>query len=200
MEVILVFLALNCWASRASASTCGAMDEENVPSSIEFKDLLTNHPLELRTILGMRLYKLFPTYTWDEMHIPEEYNDIQVRYTMVSIKECISDWTFLKNSICVPSYSNLYLFFNHGFLFRIEYRFINDDYFSNPSNDRKKCIDTAPIFDALSRQLQGKITEDRGRKSMMYFDSKTKMTLDGSSFATSLFWTIRGAPGPDSNY
>jgi hypothetical protein len=156
---------------------------------------ISRDPFGFRNLLGQRLdqvisaLKLDPGLTWNSLPPAEEYDDKEVRYGTWSIHDYVRKWSFLSNNACISPKSMLVLTFNHGYLFRAEFRFLSTTTFGGDP----PCEDHTPIFEALARQMSGRMEKRDGGREIMRVEGDVVERLVGGR-STSLIWFVRGSP------
>ena len=163
-----------------------------------FSALLQNNPFGLKDLLGKRAAEIVPGYSnWDDaqkIYIAEEYRDPEVKYDAFGgLSSYAKEWNFLMGHPCVSGYSLAVLFFNHGYLFRIELRFMSSK--SYPSY-APICYDHTPIFESIAQKIDGvEETAPDGGRVIAKLEGDTITILHTKDGTTELDWILRGGPG-----
>jgi hypothetical protein len=168
-------------------------------SKNDFRYLLRYHPLQLDGLLGKHLTSVVPGETWGGLYVPEEYRNPAIRYAVFArgevLKAYMKDWTFIKQEYCISDYSMFLLFFNRGYVFKIELRYIPDTFTGTIKPGEKSfCGDETPIFEILSKQLGGSITFNNGQRELVHAERTYTLIMTTSGGATVIYWKLKGGP------
>jgi len=151
---------------------------------------ISKDPFGFRNLLGQRVDQVISTLKLgkDGLQPAEEFDDKEVLYGAWLIRDYVRSWSFLSKDACISPKSMLVLTFNHGYLFRAEFRFLSTITFGGDP----PCEDHTPVFEALAHQMSGPV-EKRGDKEIMRVDGDVIERLVGGG-STSLIWFVRGSP------
>lgn len=175
-----------------------ALGDNITSGNMPMGERISKDPFGFRNLLGQRLDQVISTLkldtrlTWNSLPPAEEYDDKEVRYGTWSIHDYVRSWSFLSNDACISPKSMLVLTFNHGYLFRVEFRFLSTKTFGG----EPPCEDHTPIFDALAPQM-GEGVEKRdagGGREIMRVDGDVIERLVSDRGSLSLIWSVRGSP------
>lgn len=188
-------------AAALLALTNAAIASEAKPLSpvhatqFEFTTFLHNRPLELGLLLGKHFSDVVPGQKWDSFPSPEEYKNQSIRYGVFERPPLIKGWDFLGNNYCVSHYSMFILFFNRGFVFKVELRFVADTFAGViKSNDPAFCGDETPIFTAIAKKLGGSSTQTHDEYVIKRYTNTYVETLSTGGGNTDWSWDLRGGP------
>ncbi|MGY4282640.1 hypothetical protein ACVWXO_001860 [Bradyrhizobium sp. LM2.7] len=167
--------------------------------NFKFSHFLKERPLDLDQLLGKHISAVAPGTAWESLSIPEEYKNATIRYEVFAredLRGYMKSWDFLTGEYCVSKYSMFLLFFNRGFVFKVELRFMPDSYAGKVrSDDPGYCADEAPIFLMIAKKLGGTIVSRDNSEELVRFTDKSIMVLGTGGGITDLSWTLRGSPG-----
>jgi hypothetical protein len=183
----------------------GAVAEPTLPptaemKSFDFRDILRRRPLELCQLLGRHFSEVAPGVNWEQLAKPEDYKNASVRYGVFSrgadLQDRMKEWSFKGDKICVSSYSMFLLFFNRGYVFKVELRYIPDTFTGTVApNAPGFCADEKPIFDMIAKELGLRIIEQKdGVYKVMHYTSLSLMTLSTGGGVTDWSCDLRGGP------
>jgi hypothetical protein len=171
--------------------------EKMTNDQITIGEKIGQDPFSFKDLLGQRLdqvsskLKLGSNLAWGSLTPAEEYDDKEVKYQAWDIRDYVKAWSFLGDGICISPKSILLLVFNHGYLFRVEFRFLSTRTFGGDP----PCEDHGPIFDLVAGRLGGLVEKrDDGSRIVVNVNGDViefLYTMDGS---TSLIWFVRGSP------
>jgi hypothetical protein len=175
-----------------------ALYAEQSGGPYEFSDFLRNRPLELGQLLGKHLSEVAPDATWESLPIAEEYKNSSIRYG-VFVRESLHDymkaWSFMTDDYCVSTNSFFLIFFNRGFVFRVELRFLPDSFTGSiNSNSPQHCADETPVFRMIAKALGGKVTVRDNSYELVRYSNNYLMILNAGGGNASLNWHLRGGP------
>ncbi len=174
---------------------------------LAFPGLLRSRPLELYRLLGRHLTAVAPGVHWRDLPVPEEYNDPTIKYAVFArlgpgkdgaFKDpnaFMRSWQFLKSPYCVSSYSMFILYFNRGFVFKVELRFVADTFAGVVSADSSAfCESEKPLFDRFAAAVGGPIVkrEDEFEIRLEKRDYIQRLSTNGRD--VDLSWELRGGP------
>jgi hypothetical protein len=166
----------------------------------EFTHFLRDRPLELGELLGKHFSEVVPQEVWGSLPSPEEYKNPAIKYGVYArsdLHEYMKSWKFLTRDYCVSDYSMFLMFFNRGFVFKVELRYLPDTYTGvvKPS-DPKFCVDETPIFTMIAGILGGGITAKLDHEELMRYTEKyiMRMATGTGEHNTDLTWDLRGGP------
>jgi hypothetical protein len=164
----------------------------------EFSHFLREHPLDLGQLLGKHITEVAPGTAWDSLSIPEEYGNPAIRYEVFARKDLhqyMKAWDFLTDEYCVSSYSMFLLFFNRGFVFKAELRYLPDSYSGSISpDDPHYCADETPIFQMIAKELGGTVVRRGNSEELVRYTSNSVMVLGAGGGMAGLSWNLRGGP------
>ena len=107
----------------------------------------------------------------------------------------MTNWDFMTDAFCVSHYSMFLLFFNRGFVFKIELMYLPDSFTGAlNSDDPEFCADEAPIFRMIAKKLGGSIIERKGSHELTQYTSKYILKLGTGGRDAVLSWELRGGP------
>jgi hypothetical protein len=88
------------------------------------------------------------------------------------------------------------LFFNKGFVFRAELRYLPNSFAGAINSDHPEfCADEAPIFRMIAKKLGGSVIVRHGSHELTQYTSKYVLKLGTTSVRDAvLFWELRGGP------
>ncbi|MBY5698012.1 hypothetical protein [Rhizobium leguminosarum] len=174
---------------------------------LAFAGLLRSKPLELHRLLGRHLTAVAPGVLWRDLPTPEEYKDPTIKYAVFArlgpgkdgaFKDpgaFMRSWKFLKAPYCVSSYSMFILYFNRGFVFKVELRFVADTFAGVvPADNAAYCESEKPLFDLVAAAVGGPIVkrEDELEIRLETEDYIQRLSTNGSD--ANLSWELRGGP------
>src|SRR5262249_3108228 len=144
IAVVLATIASSFWAASAGAEEKLLSTAQN--NAFEFTHFLRYQPLDLEQLLGKHFSEVVPGLTWDRLPIPEEYKNSTIRYGVFARGEDLhyfmKDWDFMTDNYCISKDSKFLLFFNRGFVFKVELRYMPDSYYASmKSDDPASCAD-----------------------------------------------------------
>jgi hypothetical protein len=167
----------------------------------EFTSFLRDRPLELDQLLGKHFSEVVPAQPWDSLSTPEECKNKSIKYDAFAPGPFMQNWDFMSEPYCVSQHSWFLLFFNRGFVFRVELRFVSDSFEGQiESNDPTFCGDETPIFAAIAKKLGGSVTPARGRHEIKRYTDTYVMTLWTGDHNTVWSWDLRGGPSELCGY
>jgi hypothetical protein len=191
----LAFSSL-CWAGIATAAERTLSATQDKP--FEFSHLLKERPLDLDQLLGRHISEVVPGQNWEALPSPEEFKNPAIKYGVFAredLHDYMKTWDFMTDAFCISSYSMFLLFFNKGFVFKVELRLIPDSFTGAvKSTDPKYCADETPVFRMIARRLGGTIVARESASEVTKYTSKYVMTLGTGGRVTDLSWNLRGAP------
>jgi hypothetical protein len=202
MSVLLTVIACVFSAAAAEDGPLSIIQSGNT----DFTQLLAFRPLDLDQLLGRHFTEVVSKVTWKELGVtwkdmgsPEEYKNPAVRYADFVRAEKLHDymkrWNFMTDRYCVSNYSMFLLFFNRGFVFRVELRYIPDTFRGTISpSDPAFCADETPIFNMFAGQLGRTIIDRPGSREVTKYTTKYLMKLSAGGRMTDLAWDLRGGP------
>jgi hypothetical protein len=201
MNTISTLILVAC-ASFFPAVAVGAEERSFTAAgseSGEFTHLLRNRPLDLGQLLGKHFSEVVPGTSWEGLPSPEECKNPAIRYGVFvrsDLHDYMKNWDFMTDDYCVSNYSMFLLFFNRGFVFRVQLRYIPDSFAGTVEHsDPGYCADEFPIFKMIARKLGGTVVARQGSYEVKQYTSKYVMTLAVTGeHATTLSWDLRGAP------
>jgi hypothetical protein len=196
-RVVSVASALICWTVpvRAEDKPCSAASND----AFTFSHFLKYRPLEFGQLLGKHFGQVVPGASWDGLPVPEEFKNRAVKYGVFAraegLHDCMRNWDFMTDDYCVSNYSMFLLFFNRGYVFKVELRYIPDSFTGvMKSNDPKFCADETAIFNMIARKLGGSIITRPGSYELTQYTSAYVMKLATGGRTTDLSWDLRGGP------
>ena len=87
------------------------------------------------------------------------------------------------------------LFFNRGFVFKVEFRYIADSFTGSVrSDDPGFCADETPLFTMMSRKLRADINVRLDSRELIHYAATYVMKLRLEGYNTDLSWELRGGP------
>jgi|SRR5215471_12339697 len=89
------------------------------------------------------------------------------------------------------------LFFNRGFVFKIELRYLPDTYTGTVKpTDPKFCLDETPIFAMIAKKLGGTVIAKGDHEELTQYNDKYVMSLTTGTGVhdANLSWALRGGP------
>jgi hypothetical protein len=181
----------------ASAAQVGAEAlTRSQATAFEFSHFLRNRPLELGRLLGKHLSEVAPEQSLADLPVAEEFKNPSIRYGVFARPPYMKGWDFLTGDYCVSSYSMFLMFFNKGFVFKVELRYISDTFQGVVKpDDPGFCADHTPIFEKMAAKLGGTVIENRGdREIKQYFDTYVVTLVTGRSGIVGISWDLRGGP------
>jgi WD40 repeat protein len=167
--------------------------------SPDFHRLLETSPFALRSLLGRRLEEIFPphestppTLRRSDLATPEEFKNREIQYAaFFNLATPANGWQFMPSGSCISGYSHVVLFFNHGYLFRVAFRFVDSAFNPIPPI----CNDHVPIYEALKRKLGSGVEEERGPyHEVLTFDGNTVVFITREGTSANLEMLLRGSP------
>ena len=178
--------------------SAGAVHTEE--SKFEVSDLLRNRPLELHRLLGRHFSEVICGTSWEQLPIPyDAYRDPDIRYVVFANHEKLRDymkaWSFMTDNYCVSTNSFFLIFFNKGFVFRVEFRYLPDTFAGRVDSNRPQhCADLAPIFTMIAKELGGSVIVRDNFYELVRFTDKYLMISNAGGGNASLNWYLRGGP------
>lgn len=164
----------------------------------EFSHFLREHPLDLDQLLGKHITEVVPGTAWDGLSIPEEYGNPAIRYGVFAredLHQYMKEWDFLTDKYCVSSYSMFLLFFNRGFVFKVELRYMPDSYSGSiRSDDPSYCADETPIFRMIAKKTGGTVVRRGNSEELIRYTRDSVMILGAGAGIADLSWNLRGGP------
>jgi hypothetical protein len=167
-QAIVILYAIVIGLSSRTLANDGIAKEEE----FAFSSLLRSKPLELYRLLGRHLTTVAPGVLWRDLPTPEEYKDPTIKYavfarlgpgkdgTFKDPDAFMRSWQFLKAPYCVSNYSMFILYFNRGFVFKVELRFVADTFAGVvPANHSDYCESERPLFDLRAAAVGGPIVK-----------------------------------------
>jgi|SRR6516162_8105557 len=193
---VLVASAFFCWPASLRAENEPRLAAQGDAST--FSHLLRYRPLDLDQLLGKHFGQVAPGATWEGLPVPEEFKNSTIKYGVFAredLHDYMRNWEFMTDAHCVSSYSQLLLFFNRGYVFKVELRYIPDSFAGViKSDDPRFCSDETPIFQMIARKLGGSVILRQGSYELMQYTNKYLMKLGTAERATDLSWDLRGGP------
>ena len=177
--LILAAAASFFWAAAVEAQEKLLPAAQN--GSFEFTYFLRERPLDLGQLLGKHFSEVAPVrpraggpfrgkITWKDLSVPEEYKNPAIRYGVFvrpGLRDYMKSWDFMTDDYCVSNYSMFLMFFNRGFVFKVELRYISDSFGATAkSDDPKFCADEIPIFNMIAKKLGGTVIVRQGSHSL----------------------------------
>jgi hypothetical protein len=199
---VIVTLALAAGASFSWAVSAGA-EEKSLPAAqndrLDFRRFLRYRPLDLGQLLGRHFSEVVPGANWEGLPVPEEYKNPALRYGVfvrgVDLHGYMKDWDFMTDLYCVSSYSMFLMFFNRGFVFRIEFRYVPDSFTGTVKSDEPGfCADETPIFNMISKKLGGTVVVRQGVHELTQYTNQYLVKLSTDGHYADLSWDLRGGP------
>jgi hypothetical protein len=191
VAAVSIFLAVAVGAENKSLSAA-----QNKP--FEFSQFLKDRPLDLGQLLGKHISEVAPGTTWESLSIPEEYKNPTIRYGVFArpdLRDYMKTWDFMTDDYCVSNYSMFLMFFNRGFVFRVELRLLPDSFAGSvKTDDPKYCADETSVFRMIARKLGGTIVERGNSYELTRYTNKYVMTLGTGERTTDMSWNLRGGP------
>jgi hypothetical protein len=188
----------------AALSFAPAVGADEMPPSatrnkpFEFSYFLKEHPLELGQLLGRHISEVVPDMAWESLPSPEEYKNPAIRYGVFARQDLygyMKAWDFMTDDYCVSSYSMYLMFFNKGFVFKVEIRLIPDSFTGSvKSDDPKYCADESPVFKMIARKLGGTVLARGNSYELTKYTTKYVLSLATGGGVTDLSWNLRGGP------
>jgi hypothetical protein len=183
-------------------TTCGRAEDKAALAlqngAFEFSHFLRYRPLDLSQLLGKHFSEVVPGATWDGLPIPEEYKNPAIKYGVFAREDLhnyMRNWDFMTDDYCVSQYSMFLLFFNTGFVFKVELRYIPDSFTGAiHSDDPRFCADESPIFKMIAKKLGGTVLNRQRSYELTQYTSKYVMKLGAGERNTDLSWDLRGGP------
>jgi hypothetical protein len=177
-------------------------EERSLPAAqngpFEFTHFLRDRPLDLGQLLGKHYSEVAPGTSWESLPIPEEYQNPAIRYGVFvrpDLHDYMKSWDFMTDDYCVSNYSMFLMFFNRGFVFKVELRYMPDSFTGTVKSDIPSfCADESPIFKMIARKLGGTVIVRQGSYEVARYNSKYVMTLVTGEHITDLSWNLRGGP------
>jgi hypothetical protein len=195
LRLLFVAATFSFWTTCASAEASAVQD-----GGFEFSHFLRHRPLDLSQLLGKHFSVVVPGATWVRLPIPEEYKDPAIKYGVFvrgkDLHDYMMNWDFMTDAYCVSNDSMFLLFFNKGFIFRAELRYLPDSFTGAINYDQpESCADEAPIFRMIAKKLGGSVIVRQGSHELTQYTSKYVLKLGTSSVRDAvLFWELRGGP------
>ncbi|MBY5883994.1 hypothetical protein HFN46_33355 [Rhizobium leguminosarum] len=202
-----------CWTSAIVIGLSSRTPADEPPAGIvkeeelAFPGLLRSRPLELYRLLGRHLTAVAPGVLLRDLPTPEEYKDPTIKYAVFArlgpgkdgaFKDpdaFMRSWQFLKAPYCVSSYSMFILYFNRGFVFKVELRFVADTFAGVvPADNAAYCESEKPLFDLVAAVVGGPIVkrEDELEIPLEKEDYIQRLSTNGRD--ADLSWELRGGP------
>jgi hypothetical protein len=193
--LVTIGVFLCCLTADADAADDAVATASN--STVQFDQVLRYQPLDLSALLGRHFTEVAPGAIWEELPVPEEYKNPSIRYGVFSrandLHDYMKDWKFLSEKYCVSNYSMFLMFFNRGFVFKVELRYIPDSFTGAiNADDPRFCADETPIFEMLAKKLNGTVISRQGSRELVQYTSKFIMKLGTGERTTDLSWDLRG--------
>ncbi|MET4630910.1 hypothetical protein ABIB83_007970 [Bradyrhizobium sp. I1.8.5] len=164
----------------------------------EFSQFLRDRPHELDQLLGRHISEVVPSEVLEKLPVPEEYKDPSLRYGVFArrdLHDYMKGWDFLPDKYCVSAYSMFLLFFNRGFVFKVELRFIPDSFTGSvASTAQQYCFDETPLFWMLARKFGGTPIARGSSFELTKITGKYVRTLSTGGRVTDVSWNLRGGP------
>ncbi|MER9018978.1 hypothetical protein [Mesorhizobium sp. M0898] len=175
--------------------TAGAASPAHI-ADFEFTSFLRDRPLDLDQLLGRHFSEVVPGATWEGLPTPEEYKNPSIRYGVFARPgPFMNNWHFMKEPYCVSHYSMFILFFNHGFVFKVELRFVSDSFAGQiDSHNASFCGNEIPIFDNIAKELGDSVIKENGSREIKRYTDNYVMTLSADDNGADLSWDLRGGP------
>jgi hypothetical protein len=185
-----------------SSNTQSEINPNYAISLDSFNDTIADNPMNLSRILGKKLSWL--GIAWNYVVPLWDFDNNAIGYIVpvrgAQLAQALKQWKPLDGEYCVslrPDATMLAVYFNHGYVFRIEMRFLPDTFFGvTKAMDANACLDETPLFNLIAKQLGGEIV----REGVTLVLKQTKDTYlvelhteEGRRTAT-LSWTLRGGP------
>jgi hypothetical protein len=191
-------LALALWAF---APGYGQAEEHALQAfggrKVDVVQLLSDRPLELHTLLGAHLGQLSTEDSWEGLPVAGEYNNPNIRYLYLPgvLKTNTKRWDFMFNDVCVSDYSLFIIFFNRGYVFKVELRYVSDDFKGvvDP-NFGTPCTNQRPIFDSFAAKIGGSPIQRGNALEITEIRNGYVQVLSTEPENADLSWTILGAP------
>jgi hypothetical protein len=196
--MLAVSALFSCAAAAADVEEKSHLDTDN--SLFEFAHFLRDRPLELGELLGKHYSEVVPQEIWGNLPSPEEYKNPAIKYGVYArsdLHEYMKSWKFLTDGYCVSDYSMFLMFFNRGFVFKAELRYIPDTYTGTVNSaDPRFCPDETPIFTMITRILGGVINVNADHKELTRYTENyiMRVTTGTGEHNTDLSWDLRGGP------
>jgi hypothetical protein len=198
LRLFLAVAASSFWPSCARAEVVPSSAVQN--RGFEFSHFLRHRPLDLSQLLGKHFSLVVPGAVWASLPIPEEYKDRAIKYGKFvggkNLRDYMKSWDFMTDSYCVSRESMFLLFFNRGFVFKVELRYLPDSFRGAISSDDPEfCADEAPIFRMIAKKLGGSGIVRQGSHELTQYTTKYVLKLGTSvNAAAGLSWELRGGP------
>jgi hypothetical protein len=179
---------------------CAVAGEGAVASTQDnFRYYLANRPLELDRLLGKHFTSVVPGETWQGLFVPEEYRNPAIRYAVFAkgkkLEAYMKRWNFIKDDDCVSQESMFLLYFNRGYVFKIELRYLPDTYRGTVSARAPGfCGDETPLFEILSKQFGGAVIVNHGQRELVHPESTYTIVLTTVRGNTHLSWNLKDGP------
>ena len=189
--------AFFCWPASLSAEDEPRLAAQSDAST--FSHFLRYRPLDLDQLLGKHFSEVAPGATWERLPVPEEFKNSTIKYGVFARAEDLHDymrnWEFMTDPYCVSNYSMFLLFFNRGYVFKVELRYIPDSFTGTiNSDDTRFCSDETPVFKMIARKLGGSVILRQGSYELTQYTNKYFMKLGTGERTTDLSWDLRGGP------
>jgi hypothetical protein len=213
MKSIIKAAAIVFWLLPGMSYSEDAANSSIGGNDSEFRHVLKFKPMDLESLLGKNITDVVPGVTWDQLPVQGEFDNKTIRYGVFSsgkeLKGIMKNWQFLNEPYCVsesPISSMFLISFNRGYVFRVELRFLPDQFSGSISKaDPNFCGDETSLFNMLATKMGGTVLEE-GNYRLIKQEKPTyllRLAIDRST-ATDLSWTLRGAPCipnscPDNN-
>jgi hypothetical protein len=199
-------LAVAVATSFFSAANVDAQGQSSPAAPVgrfDFRPFLRYHPLELSQLLGKHFSEVVPGVDWEGMPSPEEYKNPSIKYAVfvrdADLHDYMKTWDFMTGEYCVSSYSMFIIYFNKGFVFKVELRYMPDSYTGLiKSTDPRICLDETPIFTMIANKLGGTKISHPGYDEVTQYKSTYITTLSTRGHNADLSWDLRGGPRPNS--
>jgi hypothetical protein len=184
--------------SITSAQVQGIRPSASINNPIEFSQFLKDRPQDLDQLLGRHISEVVPNAVLEKLPVPEEYKDPSLRYGVFArpdLHDYMKGWDFLTDKYCVSTYSMFLLFFNRGFVFKVELRFIPDSFTGSvASTAQQYCFDETPLFWMLARKFGGTTIARGSSYDLTKITGKYVRTLSTGGRVTVATWNLRGGP------
>jgi hypothetical protein len=201
--MFIIRLALVASAPLFFAVAAGS-EEKSDPAAdgtaFEFSHFLRDRPLELGELLGKHFSEVVPKEVWGSLPSPEEYKNPAIKYGVYArsdLHEYMENWKFLTDDYCVSNYSMFLMFFNRGFVLKVELRYLPDTYTGVVNSaDPRFCADETPIFTMIARILGGVISAKPDHEELMRYTEKyiMRVATGTGEHNADLSWDLRGGP------
>ena len=117
------------------------------------QDFLRYRPLDLDLLLGKHFSQvLLPAVAWKDLPVASEFKYPAIKYGAFvqnkDLKAYMDTWGFITEPYCLSNYSMFLMYFNAGYVFRVQLRYFGDSF---AGQGTLKTLSSATITDPYLR-------------------------------------------------